>query len=190
MVHGAPVNYFEYILDKRAAAKAFERTDAPLVFVGHTHIAQYWVREPDGTIGHKHLQHGGELTLESGRRYIVDVGSVGQPRDLNPEASFCWYDPPGRTIEFVRYDYPMSQVQEKIHEAHLARFMPTLEIGRERASRSTTASVLPAGRTIPSGCIYTSIAAERKRARAQSRYRRNFKAGRSRARRHCDGAAR
>ena len=44
LVHGAPVNYFEYILDKRTAAAAFARTDAPLVFIGHTHIAEYWVR--------------------------------------------------------------------------------------------------------------------------------------------------
>ena len=93
LVHGAPVNYFEYILDKRAAARAFESTDAPLVFIGHTHIAEYWVLEPDGTIGHKHLQHGGELILEAGQRYIVDVGSVGQPRDLNPDASFVFYEP-------------------------------------------------------------------------------------------------
>ena len=42
LVHGAPVNYFEYILDKSAAARAFDATDAPIVFVGHTHIAEYW----------------------------------------------------------------------------------------------------------------------------------------------------
>jgi diadenosine tetraphosphatase ApaH/serine/threonine PP2A family protein phosphatase len=131
MVHGAPVNYFEYILDKRAAAKAFERTDAPLVFVGHTHIAQYWVREPDGTIGHKHLQHGGELTLEGGRRYIVDVGSVGQPRDLNPEASIVFYEPAESRVEWTRYAYPIATVQAKIRRMHLPDYLADrLEAGR------------------------------------------------------------
>ncbi len=131
MVHGAPVNYFEYILDKRAAAKAFERTDAPLVFIGHTHIAEYWVREPDGTIGHKHMQHGGELILEGGRRYIVDVGSVGQPRDLNPEASIVFYEPEASRVEWVRYEYPIAAVKAKIHQAHLPDYLADrLDAGR------------------------------------------------------------
>ena len=131
LVHGAPVNYFEYILDKRTAAKAFDATDASLVFVGHTHIAEYWVHEPDGTVGHKHMQHGGDLILEDDRRYIIDIGSIGQPRDLNPEASFVFYEPESKRVEWVRYEYPISQVQEKIHEAHLPDYLAVrLEAGR------------------------------------------------------------
>jgi diadenosine tetraphosphatase ApaH/serine/threonine PP2A family protein phosphatase len=131
LVHGAPVNYFEYILDKRTAAAAFERTDAPVVFVGHTHIAEYWVREPDGTIGHKHMQHGGELTTEPDKRYIVDVGSVGQPRDLNPEASFVFYEPEKRLVQWTRYEYPITVVQEKIRAAHLPEYLADrLTVGR------------------------------------------------------------
>ena len=131
LVHGAPVNYFEYVLDKRTAAAAFGRTDAPLVFIGHTHIAEYWVQHPDGSIGLKHMQHGGELRLEEGRRYIIDVGSVGQPRDLNPEASFAFYDTEKRTIEWVRYPYPIDTVQHKIHACHLPGYLADrLKIGR------------------------------------------------------------
>ena len=131
MVHGAPVDYFEYILDKRTAAKAFALTDAPVIFIGHTHIAEYWVQEPDGSIGHRHMQHGGELIFQEGRRYIVDVGSVGQPRDLNPEASFVFYDPKRRVVEWVRYPYPITEVQHKIHEAHLPDYLAMrLESGR------------------------------------------------------------
>jgi diadenosine tetraphosphatase ApaH/serine/threonine PP2A family protein phosphatase len=131
LVHGAPVNYFEYVLDKRTAAQAFERTDAPLIFIGHTHIAEYWVQEPDGSIGLKHMQHGGELELEAGRRYIVDVGSVGQPRDLNPQASFVLYDSDRKRVEWVRYDYPIEEVQAKIRAAHLPGYLADrLKIGR------------------------------------------------------------
>lgn len=131
LVHGAPVSYFEYILDKRGAAKAFERTDAPLVFVGHTHIAEYYALEPDGSISHAHMQQGGELELEEGKRYIIDVGSVGQPRDLNPQASFVRYDSDTRRVQWVRYDYPIAQVQEKIHCAELPLALARrLEIGR------------------------------------------------------------
>lgn len=131
LVHGAPVNYFEYILDKRAAANAFAHTDAPLIFVGHTHIAQYWALEADGTIAHKHIQHGGELELQPGRRYIVDVGSVGQPRDLNPEASLVFYEPEMRRVRWTRYAYPIAEVQAKIRSAGLPASLATrLQAGR------------------------------------------------------------
>jgi predicted phosphodiesterase len=131
LVHGAPVDYFEYILDKRTAAKAFASTDAPIIFVGHTHIAEYWVLEPDGSVGHRHMQQGGELRLEAGKRYIIDVGSVGQPRDLNPEASFVLYDRAERRAEWVRYPYPIPDVQHKIHDAHLPDYLAArLEAGR------------------------------------------------------------
>lgn len=131
LVHGAPVNYFEYILDKRSAAKAFDNTDAAITFIGHTHIAEYWEREPDGTINHKHMQHGGELILSPDNRYIIDVGSVGQPRDLNPQASFVFYEPERKRVEWVRYDYPIDEVQHKMHEVHLPDYLALrLEAGR------------------------------------------------------------
>lgn len=131
MVHGAPKNYFEYILDKRAADRAFKNTDAPLIFAGHTHIADYYKLNPDGTIDHAHMQKGGSLALQEGARYIVNGGSVGQPRDLNPNASFAWYEPQARTIEFVRYAYPIAQVQQKIRDAGLPEALAArLEFGR------------------------------------------------------------
>jgi predicted phosphodiesterase len=119
LVHGAPVNYFEYILDKPAAARAFASTDAPLIFIGHTHIAECYALRPEGTIDHKHLQHGGTIELEAGSRYIVNVGSIGQPRDLNPQASFAFYEPESSTVTITRFDYPIALVQEKIAEANL-----------------------------------------------------------------------
>jgi diadenosine tetraphosphatase ApaH/serine/threonine PP2A family protein phosphatase len=119
LVHGAPLNYFEYILDKAGAARAFAATDAPIVFIGHTHIAEYYALAADGSIAHKHLQTGGEFVLAPGVRYIVNVGSVGQPRDLNPRASFGLFDSDARTVNIVRFDYAIARVQEKIVSAHL-----------------------------------------------------------------------
>lgn len=131
LVHGAPVNYFEYILDKRTAARAFERTDARIVFVGHTHIAEYWSLDPDGTIGHKHMQHGGEIELEKEKRYIIDVGSVGQPRDLNPQPCFVRYDSETGRVQWIRYDYPVENVQNKMRAAGLpASLIERLNLGR------------------------------------------------------------
>ena len=119
LVHGAPVNYFEYILDKTAAARAFAATDAPLIFVGHTHIAEVYALQPDGSIEHAHLQQGGEVELREGVRYLINVGSVGQPRDLNPRSSFGFYDAAARTVRISRVAYPIAQVQAKIASANL-----------------------------------------------------------------------
>src|SRR5579884_2526935 len=119
LVHGAPVNYFEYVLDKPAAARAFAATDAPIVFIGHTHIAEVYVLKPDGAIEHAHLQQGGEVKLLPGLRYLINVGSVGQPRDLNPRSSFGFYDSDAQTVTITRVEYPIAQVQEKIVSAHL-----------------------------------------------------------------------
>jgi predicted phosphodiesterase len=131
LVHGAPKNYFEYILDKAGAARAFAATDAPLILIGHTHIAEYYALGPDGSIAHKHLQHGGELELQPDTRYIVNVGSVGQPRDLNPRASLGFYDSHARTVRVERFDYPIARVQEKIVAAHLPQALARrLMVGR------------------------------------------------------------
>ncbi len=131
LVHGAPVNYFEYILDKSAAARAFANTDAPIVFVGHTHIAEYWALDVSGKISHKHMQRGGTLELDPQKRYVVDVGSVGQPRDLNPQPCFVRYDSDARRIEWIRYEYPIEQVQRKMREAKLPEYLvDRLSVGR------------------------------------------------------------
>ena len=131
LVHGAPVHYFEYLLDKRHAKAAFERTDAPIIFVGHTHIAEYYALEPDGSVSHSHMQSGGELALESGKRYIIDVGSIGQPRDLNPHPCFVFYDDAANVVKWVRYDYPIGEVQQKIVDAELPHALAArLDVGR------------------------------------------------------------
>jgi len=131
LVHGAPANYFEYVLDKPAAARAFKATDAPLIFVGHTHIAEVYALQPDGEIKHTHLQQGGEVALQEGVRYLINVGSIGQPRDLNPRASFAFYDPGARTVTIVRVEYPIARVQEKIASVHLPEALARrLVVGR------------------------------------------------------------
>ncbi|MDB5069835.1 MAG: calcineurin-like phosphoesterase [Candidatus Eremiobacteraeota bacterium] len=131
LVHGAPVKYFEYILNKDGAARAFAATDAPLIFIGHTHIAEVYAQKPDGTIAHEHLQQGGEVKLLDGVRYLINVGSVGQPRDLNPRSSFGFYDSVARTVTINRVEYPIARVQEKIVSAKLPDALARrLQVGR------------------------------------------------------------
>lgn len=119
LVHGAPVEYFTYILDKAAATRAFAATDATLIFVGHTHIADAYALGPDGTLEHRFFQQGGTLDLIEGHRYIVNVGSVGQPRDLNPDASFVRFDDAARRVQWERVPYAIEETQRKIAAARL-----------------------------------------------------------------------
>jgi diadenosine tetraphosphatase ApaH/serine/threonine PP2A family protein phosphatase len=118
LVHGAPVDYFTYVLDMATARAAFAATDAPLIFVGHTHVADYYTLGPGG-LQHQFVQHGGRLDLEEGVRYLVNVGSVGQPRDLNPESSFAFFDSAARRVEWVRVPYDFASTQAKIEAAGL-----------------------------------------------------------------------
>ena len=97
LVHGAPERYFSYILDAAGARRAFAATDADVIFVGHSHVAEYYALTAGRDRASPHAARG-QLTLVPGVRYIINAGSVGQPRDLNPEASFARFDPPARTI--------------------------------------------------------------------------------------------
>jgi diadenosine tetraphosphatase ApaH/serine/threonine PP2A family protein phosphatase len=119
LVHGAPVDYFTYILDKAAAARAFAASDARLIFVGHSHIAEYYERAPQGAIAHRHMQSGGALRLDPAARYVLNCGSVGQPRDLNPLASFALYDETAGTVTWERVPYEIAAVRAKIEAAGL-----------------------------------------------------------------------
>jgi diadenosine tetraphosphatase ApaH/serine/threonine PP2A family protein phosphatase len=121
LVHGAPVNYFTYILDNPTAAEAFDATDAPLVFIGHTHLAEYYAKSAGGRVTRHSMRAGGELGLEPNTRYIVNVGSVGQPRDGNPLPCLAFYDPAQSAISWKRYEYPIESVRAKMIDAQLPR---------------------------------------------------------------------
>ena len=72
-----------------------------------------------------------DLELDVEKRYIIDVGSVGQPRDLNPQACFVRYDPAEMRVEWLRYDYPIAEVQKKMRAAGLPRpLVDRLSLGR------------------------------------------------------------
>jgi diadenosine tetraphosphatase ApaH/serine/threonine PP2A family protein phosphatase len=68
---------------------------------------------------HRHYQRGGTLALEAGRRYVINVGSVGQPRDLNTEASFAVFDRTAQTVVWRRVPYDIAAVRAKIAAVNL-----------------------------------------------------------------------
>ena len=106
---------FCYLNNLKQADKTFSVLEKQLCFVGHTHRPGVFV-ERDSEIFYKNLSR---LELEDNKRYIVNVGSVGQPRDGDTRACFAVYDTEAKTIELRRVEYNFSLTQEKILRAGL-----------------------------------------------------------------------
>lgn len=96
-------------------AKGFTSTKANCAFVGHSHQPLIFVKKEEEF--YRFL--GDRLKLEDGSRYLINVGSAGQPRDGNPKASFVIYDPEAGEISVFRVPYDITATQRKIREAGL-----------------------------------------------------------------------
>ncbi len=103
---------FYYVDDAEGAAANFAATDAPLLFVGHTHVPALAVVGDSGTV---HLTGPQDFTLESNKRYIVNPGSVGYPREANGicQSSYVLYDSTARTVEFRFLPFSVASVMAR-----------------------------------------------------------------------------
>ena len=119
IVHGAPTFHFEYILNVIDAQSAFERITAPVTFIGHTHVAEVFYQDEQRRTFHQKLSGGGRIEVEPQYRYIINPGSVGQPRDRNPQASFAYFDDTAGVIEVRRVTYDVMRVRELMEQANL-----------------------------------------------------------------------
>jgi predicted phosphodiesterase len=117
--HGAPFDEDYYIFGEFDAVEAFGYFETPLCFFGHTHFPFIYV-EKDQTVEGTFVQNCPlEIKLEKGARYLINPGSVGQPRDRDPRAAYVIYDSEARKIKFYRVEYDVSACQKKILEANL-----------------------------------------------------------------------
>lgn len=109
---------FQYLTGIDEAQDSFERLTKQILFVGHSHIPEVFIKSPE-TIEHK---RAGYIELSSDCKYIVNVGSVGQPRDRDWRACFCIYDSGKKTIDMKRIEYDVKSAQTKIVNAGLPTF--------------------------------------------------------------------
>jgi predicted phosphodiesterase len=116
LVHGSPADEDEYVIHAGDAAMAREYLDASLTFFGHTHIQGGFLYARGGI---KRIIPDGVLELEPDHQYLLNPGSVGQPRDQNPKAAYAVYTPEGRTVEFRRVKYDITRAAQKILDAGL-----------------------------------------------------------------------
>jgi len=119
IVHGSPRDpVWEYILNAMTASLNFDYFDTPWCFVGHTHLPSMFVRdEEQARILVSPTQP--DTTVQLRPKMILNPGSVGQPRDRDPRASYAIYDSEARTWTPKRVPYNIPEVQERIRAAKL-----------------------------------------------------------------------
>lgn len=130
LVHSTPFRPEEwhYLTDTFIASRSFASFSDPMAFVGHSHQPVVFVFR-DGAV--TALAPPGRLRVQQGERYLVNVGSVGQPRDGDPRACFVLYETAGPTVRFRRVEYDVERAQAKILEAGLPEVLAArLAFGR------------------------------------------------------------
>jgi predicted phosphodiesterase len=118
LFHASPRDpVWEYVLSDEVALTAFRLTSAPVVLVGHSHVALAFVLE-DGAVDGAVVPGGAEIDLADGR-FILNPGSVGQPRDGDPRAAYLVLDLEAKRALHRRVAYPIERTQEEIRERGL-----------------------------------------------------------------------
>lgn len=121
--HGTPVDEDMYLLTEGAARRCFAALPFDLCFYGHTHLPGAFVLEDDRIRFEPARDERTVLTLRPGRRYLVNPGSVGQPRDRDPRAAFAIFDEDARAVTVHRAAYPVEETRRKILGAGLPAWL-------------------------------------------------------------------
>jgi diadenosine tetraphosphatase ApaH/serine/threonine PP2A family protein phosphatase len=118
--HGAPFDEDHYIFDAADARRALAEASRPLCLFGHTHIAVVFRRVDDALSGGTPDPDVETVVkLQRGVRYLVNPGSVGQPRDGDPRAAYGILDDDKQELTMIRVRYAVEDAQAKIHAAGL-----------------------------------------------------------------------
>ena len=120
---------WHYIMRESEEQEHFKVQTETLCFCGHTHVPTVWHLSNTGNI--KSWRGHGRIELPAGGKTLVNVGSVGQPRDLCPDACYAICDPQARWVEFRRVAYDIAKARRKIVRAKLPRYAAQrLSLGR------------------------------------------------------------
>ena len=115
-----------YVLIADAARQSFAHQNRPACFIGHTHQPAFWVEGEERGVDITSLEN-----LRPGRKCLINVGSVGQPRDRDERACYAIYRRETQEIVWRRVDYDIAGAQTAILKAGLpAKFARRLELGK------------------------------------------------------------
>jgi len=108
-----------YVYRTEQVRQCMAASEQPLIFLGHTHLPVMFYEDSEGVLQQLPLQEASPIPIYQRQRYLVNVGSVGQPRDGNSAASFVIYDTELAEVTFHRAVYDFTSTARKIMEADL-----------------------------------------------------------------------
>lgn len=117
-VHATPESpeTWDYIFTESQIVRNFKAMEKPICFIGHSHMPIAFIQEPNGDIL---LRNADEIHFEFSQKYLINVGSVGQPRDGDPRAAYGIFDEEKKYFTLKRIAYDIPKVQEKMRASGL-----------------------------------------------------------------------
>jgi predicted phosphodiesterase len=119
LCHGSPHDEDEYVFTEHHAAQVLFEYDAQVILYGHTHLPVVFSVDAQRRVGGMLVRGEATFRLDPEQRYLINPGSVGQPRDRNPRASCAIFDSKRMTVQFFRVDYDYKKTQDSILRAGL-----------------------------------------------------------------------
>jgi predicted phosphodiesterase len=126
LVHGALTHEDDYIFTEADADENFVLAGKPITFFGHSHFPVVFCNDGrDSSFQATSYEFDEFIAVkcEPGKRLLVNPGSVGQPRDGDPRASFAIWDADHGRIEFYRVEYDVKSTQQKMRDADLPSYL-------------------------------------------------------------------
>ena len=126
ILHGSPLDEDEYVVSEQDVAQIAPYLDAATSFFGHTHLQGGFLCHRNGVRRFARLPPGAEsetFELEPDVDYLINPGSVGQPRDGDPRSAYAVYQPEARLITLCRTGYDIAAAQKKILAAGLPELL-------------------------------------------------------------------
>lgn len=122
LAHGTLDNpqEFNYLLDGFSAWETFQLLKTKVCFIGHTHIPLVFIKDKSDEV---YIEKDDIINLAEDKTYIINAGSVGQPRDGNPQASYCIFDTQDKEVRIKRVSYDFKKARKKIIDAGLPKFL-------------------------------------------------------------------
>ena len=131
IAHGSPLDEDAYVFSDFDALRIFRATDFPICFIGHSHFPVVFSWDGSDVETVLPSPNGFRMKLDPGRRYIINPGSVGQPRDRCSLAAFATYNSSTRVLQIHRVRYDIATTQANILSAGLpSPLAERLSIGR------------------------------------------------------------
>jgi predicted phosphodiesterase len=125
LCHGSPYDEDEYVFNVHHAGQVLALYNSPIILYGHTHLPAVFSIDPEMNVTGFAVRGDATIKLDPRLRYLINPGSVGQPRDRNPDAAFIMLDTEKRTVQFFRVEYDRAKTALSIRRAGLPEILAT-----------------------------------------------------------------